>query len=189
MLRCTGIVSVLFQKRNGFFQYLYGSISRQGILWKPWKKTLPLSDILSMRTGDCGTLMFILISRHLAFGLLMVTLALYLFMDWLEAGTAHEEKGILWIKNRIFSKEGWKSRNLDQALLMGMFLGLCAFWNGAAVIGGLLILCGFAIFLGWKSGLRCHGGGIHLLFLSSVKDFYCWKCYEPSDLSGISGRG
>lgn len=29
---------------------------------------------------------------------------------------------------------------------MGMFLGLCAFWNGAAVIGGLLILCGFAIF-------------------------------------------
>ena len=44
-------------------------------------------------------------------------------------------------------------------------------------------------FLGWKSGLRCHGGGIHLLFLSSVKDFYCWKCYEPSDLSGISGRG
>ena len=30
--------------------------------------------------------------------------------------------------------------------LMGMFLGLCAFWNGAAVIGGLLILCGFAIF-------------------------------------------
>ena len=48
--------------------------------------------------------------RHLAFGLLMVTLALYLFMDWLEAGTAHEEKGILWIKNRIFSKEVFSSR-------------------------------------------------------------------------------
>ena len=44
-------------------------------------------------------------------------------------------------------------------------------------------------FLGWKSGLRCHGGGIHLLFLASVKDFYCWKRYESSDLSGISGRG
>ena len=84
--------------------------------------------------------------RHLAFGLLMVTLALYLFMDWLEAGTSHEEKGILWMKGRFFSKEGWKSRNPEQALLMGMFLGLCAFWNGAAVIGGLLILCGFAIF-------------------------------------------
>ena len=101
--------------------------------------------------------------RHLAFGLLMVTLALYLFMDWLEAGTAHEEKGILWIKNRIFSKEGWKSRNLDQALLMGMFLGLCAFWTGAAVIGGLLIYLGFLAedktvpgvvkYLFWMSGV------------------------------------
>ena len=50
------------------------------------------------------------------------------------------------MKGRFFSKEGWKSRNPEQALLMGMFLGLCAFWNGAAVIGGLLILCGFAIF-------------------------------------------
>lgn len=29
---------------------------------------------------------------------------------------------------------------------MGLFLGLGAFWNGAAVIGGLLILMGFAIF-------------------------------------------
>ena len=29
---------------------------------------------------------------------------------------------------------------------MGMLLGLCAFWNGAAVIAGLLILMGFAAF-------------------------------------------
>ena len=76
----------------------------------------------------------------------MVTLALYLFMDWLEAGTMHEEKGFVWMKERLFTKEGWRSRNLEQALLMGLFLGLCAFWNGAAVIGGLLILCGFAVF-------------------------------------------
>ena len=103
--------------------------------------------------------------RHLAFGLLMVTLALYLFMDWLEAGTAHEEKGILWIKNRIFSKEGWKSRNLDQALLMGMFLGLCAFWNGAAVIGGLLILCGFAIF---------SDGKVDYAVMAGVSIFFSW---------------
>ena len=103
--------------------------------------------------------------RHLAFGLLMATLALYLFMDWLEAGTAHEEKGILWIKNRIFSKEGWKSRNLDQALLMGMFLGLCAFWNGAAVIGGLLILCGFAIF---------SDGKVDYAVMAGVSIFFSW---------------
>ena len=30
--------------------------------------------------------------------------------------------------------------------MAGMFLGLTSFWNGAAVIGGLLILLGFADF-------------------------------------------
>ena len=30
--------------------------------------------------------------------------------------------------------------------MAGMFLGLTSFWNGAAVIGGLLILMGFAVF-------------------------------------------
>jgi len=140
-----------FSEAEWLFLDLHGSISRQGILWKPWKKILPLSDILLNENWGLWNFNVYLNQRHLAFGLLMVTLALYLFMDWLEAGTAHEEKGILWIKNRIFSKEGWKSRNLDQALLMGMFLGLCAFWNGAAVIGGLLILCGFAIFSDGKA--------------------------------------
>lgn len=43
--------------------------------------------------------------RHLAFGLLMVTLALYLFMDWLETGTMHEEKGFVWMKERFFQKK------------------------------------------------------------------------------------
>ena len=68
------------------------------------------------------------------------------------------------MKERLFSKEGWRSRNLEQALLMGLFLGLCAFWNGAAVIGGLLILCGFAVFFGWKTGLSDHGRSDDFLF-------------------------
>ena len=84
--------------------------------------------------------------RHLAFGLLLVTLALYLFMDWLEAGISHEEKGLQWLGKRFTAPETWKCRQPEKALFMGLFLGLGAFWNGAAVIGGLLILMGFAIF-------------------------------------------
>lgn len=145
MLRCTGIVSVLFQKRNGFFRFVWEHIQAGNLVETLEENTSFIGYTVNENWGLWNFNVY-LNQRHLAFGLLMVTLALYLFMDWLEAGTAHEEKGILWIKNRIFSKEGWKSRNLDQALLMGMFLGLCAFWNGAAVIGGLLILCGFAIF-------------------------------------------
>ena len=84
--------------------------------------------------------------RHLAFGLLIVTLVIYVFLDWLEAGTSHKEKGFSWFIQRILSLQAWKSRNLEKALIMGLLLGLSAFWNGAAVIGGLLILLGFAIF-------------------------------------------
>ena len=76
--------------------------------------------------------------RHLAFGLLIVTLALWMFLDWVDAGCAHEEKGWNWLTGRIFSREAWKSRNLENALMAGMMLGLTSFWNGAAVIDGKL---------------------------------------------------
>ena len=34
---------------------------------------------------------------------------------------------------------------MEKALAAGLLIGLTAFWNGAAVIGGLLILMGFAV--------------------------------------------
>ena len=84
--------------------------------------------------------------RHLASGLLIVAAAVWIFMEWLEAGCRHSEKGIEWIGKRIFSKEAWVCRNVEAAVLLGVFLGLTAFWNGAALIGGLLILAGMAVF-------------------------------------------
>ena len=176
-----------FSEAEWLFLDLHGSISRQGILWKPWKKILPLSDILSMRTGIVELNVY-LNQRHLAFGLLMVTLALYLFMDWLEAGTAHEEKGILWIKTESFRRRMEKQKSGSGTAYGNVSGSVCVLEWGSSDrwSADFVRLCDF---LGWKSGLRCHGGGIHLLFLASVKDFYCWKCYEFSDLSGISGRG
>ena len=84
--------------------------------------------------------------RHLAFGLLIVSLVLWFYLDWIEAGSAHREKGLLWLRGRFFTKEAWRFRNTEGALAAGLMLGLTAFWNGAAVIGGLLILMGFAVF-------------------------------------------
>ena len=152
-LRITGKISCgaatifLFFFRSGmaFFRFVWEHI-QTGDLLETLSENVSFIGYTTNENWGLWNFNVYLNQRHLAFGLLMVTLALYLFMDWLEAGTSHEEKGILWMKGRFFSKEGWKSRNPEQALLMGMFLGLCAFWNGAAVIGGLLILCGFAIF-------------------------------------------
>lgn len=146
-ISCGAVTIFLFFFRSGmaFFRFVWEHI-QTGDLLETLSENVSFIGYTTNENWGLWNFNVYLNQRHLAFGLLMVTLALYLFMDWLEAGTSHEEKGILWMKGRFFSKEGWKSRNPEQALLMGMFLGLCAFWNGAAVIGGLLILCGFAIF-------------------------------------------
>lgn len=146
-ISCGAVTIFLFFFRSGmaFFIFVWEHI-QTGDLLETLSENVSFIGYTTNENWGLWNFNVYLNQRHLAFGLLLVTLALYLFMDWLEAGTAHEEKGLLWMKGRFFSKEGWKSRNPEQALLMGMFLGLCAFWNGAAVIGGLLILCGFAIF-------------------------------------------
>lgn len=158
------LVLFFFRSSLSFFHFLTEHLQAKD-LWATLRNNTTFIGYTTNENWGLWNFNVYLNQRHLAFGLLMVTLALYLFMDWLEAGTAHEEKGILWIKNRIFSKEGWKSRNLDQALLMGMFLGLCAFWNGAAVIGGLLILCGFAIF---------SDGKVDYAVMAGVSIFFSW---------------
>lgn len=84
--------------------------------------------------------------RHLALGMVMVCTAVWIYLDWLEAGTRHQETGLLWIKDRLFTREAWVCRDAGRALAVGILMGLCSFWNGAAVIGGLLILLGFAVF-------------------------------------------
>ena len=164
---CCGVVTIfLFFFRSGmaFFRFAWEHI-QTGDLLETLSENVSFIGYTANENWGLWNFNVYLNQRHLAFGLLMVTLALYLFMDWLEAGTAHEEKGLLWMKNQIFSKEGWKSRNLEQALIMGLFLGLCAFWNGAAVIGGLLILCGFAVF---------SDGKIDYAVTAAVTIFFSW---------------
>ncbi len=50
------------------------------------------------------------------------------------------------LRRLFFSLEAWRSRRLAEAILLGLIIGLTSFWNGAAVIGGLLILAGMAVF-------------------------------------------
>lgn len=164
---CCGVLTIfLFFFRSGmaFFRFVWEHV-QTGDLLETLSENVSFIGYTTNENWGLWNFNVYLNQRHLAFGLLMVTLALYLFMDWLEDGTAHEEKGFLWMKGIFFSKEGWKSRNLEQALLMGLFLGLCAFWNGAAVIGGLLILCGFAAF---------SDGKIDYAITAAVTVFFSW---------------
>lgn len=164
---CCGVLTIfLFFFRSGmaFFRFVWEHI-QAGNLLETLTENVSFIGYTTNENWGLWNFNVYLNQRHLAFGLLMVTLALYLFMDWLETGTMHEEKGFVWMKERFFSKEGWRSRNLEQALLMGLFLGLCAFWNGAAVIGGLLILCGFAVF---------SDGKLDYLIMAAVTIFFSY---------------
>ena len=145
---CCGIWTIiLFFFRSGmaFWRFLWEHLQAGDLLTVLQENTAFIGYTENENWGLWNFNVY-LNQRHLAFGLLLVTLALYLFMDWLEAGIAHEEKGLQWLGKRFTAPEAWKCRQPEKALFMGLFLGLGAFWNGAAVIGGLLILMGFAIF-------------------------------------------
>lgn len=145
---CCGIWTIiLFFFRSGmaFWRFLWEHLQAGDLLTVLQENTAFIGYTENENWGLWNFNVY-LNQRHLAFGLLLVTLTLYLFMDWLEAGISHEEKGLQWLGKRFTAPEAWKGRQSEKALFMGLFLGLGAFWNGAAVIGGLLILMGFAIF-------------------------------------------
>ena len=100
-----------------------------------------------------------------------MALALWVFLDWLEAGADHQEKGFKWLKCRFTTREAWFPKDPERALLMGLVLGLASFWNGAAVIGGLLILCGFALFSDGKLDYALTAGVTVLFTMIQSKIF------------------
>lgn len=138
---------VLFFFRSGitFFRFLWEHF-QEGDLWKVLSENTEFLGYTTNENWGLWNFNVYLNQRHLAFGLLIAGIVIWVFFDYLEEGAAHEEKGFAWIKGRLFTKEAWRCRNLEKALLLGMILGLTSFWNGAAVIGGLLILLGFAAF-------------------------------------------
>lgn len=142
-----GVLTVLFfffRSALTFFQFLWKHLRAGNLLQVLQENT---SFIGYTTNEDWGLWNFnvYLNQRHLAFGLLIVALAVWMYLDWAEQGCRHKEKGLVWFRNRIFSKDAWKCRYVENALAAGLLIGMTSFWNGAAVIGGLLILMGFAV--------------------------------------------
>ena len=66
-------------------------------------------------------------------------------MDWLDIAVPRKKKALSGFVTDFLQKRRGNV-SAEMTLIAGMFLGLTSFWNGAAVIGGLLILLGFAVF-------------------------------------------
>lgn len=139
------VILVIFRSGTAFFQYVYEHW-QIGDLWQTLKENTSFIGYSANENWGLWNFNVYLNQRHLAFGLILVAMAMWIFWDWLEKGCAHEEKGIKWLKDRFFTKEAWKCIQPEIGMFVGMILGLCSFWNGAAVIAGLLILMGFTVF-------------------------------------------
>lgn len=138
------VVFFFFRSALTFFQFLWEHLRAGDLLQVLLENT---SFIGYTTNEDWGLWNFnvYLNQRHLAFGLLIVGLIVWMYLDWVEQGCSHRENGLVWFRNRLFSKDAWKCRYLENALAAGLLIGMTSFWNGAAVIGGLLILMGFAV--------------------------------------------
>lgn len=139
------IVLFFFRSAFTFFRFAAEHIAA-GDFWTVLKENTAFIGYTTNENWGLWNFNVYLNQRHLAFGLLVVCTALWIYLDWLEAGDRHQEKGLIWMKERLFAKEAWACRDAGRALAVGILIGLTAFWNGAAVIGGLLILMGFALF-------------------------------------------
>lgn len=98
--------------------------------------------------------------RHLGFGLLIVMAVIWYYYGYLEnacggydpsrpgklTDTAITRSLSAYIKGLFFTQEAWAVRDLPRVILTAVILGMLSFWNGACVIGGLLVLAGFALF-------------------------------------------
>ncbi|MCB5386441.1 hypothetical protein LIQ05_05370 [Blautia glucerasea] len=139
------VVFMVFRSGTAFFRFAFEHFLT-GDLWETLSQNTTFIGYTPNEDWGLWNFNVYLNQRHLGFGLLIVALSLWIFMEWLEEGCAQEEKGFLWLRKRFFTSEAWKCKRPEIALLVGMLLGLCSFWNGAAVIAGLLILAGFAVF-------------------------------------------
>ena len=139
------IVFFFFRSGTAFWRYLWEHL-QAGDLVRTLEENTAFIGYTTNENWGLWNFNVYLNQRHLAFGLLMAAVAVWTFMDWVEAGCSHKEQRFLWVRNRFFTKKAWICRNVDTAILLGLFLGLTAFWNGAALIGGLLILAGLAVF-------------------------------------------
>ena len=142
-----GALTVLFfffRSALTFFQFLWEHL-RAGDLLQVLQENTSFIGYTTNEDWGLWNFNVYLNQRHLAFGLLIVALAVWMYLDWAEQGCGHREQGLVWFRNRIFSKDAWKCRYVENALAAGLLIGMTSFWNGAAVIGGLLILMGFAV--------------------------------------------
>lgn len=141
-----GIITVfffLFRSSISFWIYAWENL-KAGTLWQALTTNTLFIGYTPNENWGLWNFNVYLNQRHLALGMIVVAFVIWLYLDRLEVSMNRGDSGIIWIKNRMFAANAWRFQKPSTAVFAGILLGACSFWNGAAVIGGLLILFGFA---------------------------------------------
>ena len=176
---CIAVLLFFFRSGTAFFQFLWEHF-RAGDLWQALSGNASFIGYTTSETWGLWNFNVYLNQRHLALGMLLGALAVWMYLDWAEAGTRHGERGWKWLGERLFTAEAWRTRDLTGAVLMGLILGFCSFWNGAAVIGTLLILCGMAVFSDGKLDYAVTAAITILFSVLQSKIFIDGEAVSPS---------
>ncbi|MCF0132484.1 MAG: hypothetical protein HUJ72_01315 [Blautia sp.] len=173
------ITMFFFRSGTAFFQYVLEHL-RAGDLKAALAENTSFIGYTTNENWGLWNFNVYLNQRHLAFGLLIGAVAVWLYLEWLESVDWTSRKGAAWWKSRLFSKEAWSSRHMTSAVLLGMILGLTSFWNGAALIGTLLILLGFAVFSNGKTDYAITAFAAVLFSILQTKVFIRGNAVDPA---------
>lgn len=183
----TGAAAVVlfhFRSSFSFFLFLEEHI-KNGDLWSTLKENTQFIGYTANEDWGLWNYNVYLNQRHLPFVLGIVGIVLLLYWPALQEGCKSRERTGKWLAGLLVRGDAWKSQNLIRAAVSGVLLGLCSFWNGAAVIGGLFILAGMGIFSKAKLDYALTGGIAVVLSLLQSGVFIDGSAVSPQFFWGF----
>ena len=152
------VIFFLLRSGTAFFRFL-GEHLAQGDLLRTLEDNTSFPGYTTNESWGFWNFNVYLNQRHLAFGLLIGSLAVWYLADRITVGKGYSPRTL------FASRQAWGFSDLTGALILGTMLGLTGFWNGAAVIGCLLILAVFGV---------CSMAKADYLVLAGCAVFFSW---------------
>ncbi len=166
--RAAGYLSALFfafRCSPSFFSYL-AEVPKGTSVWEALRMNIGFIGYTTHEDWGLWNLNVYCNQRHLAFGICALLLVLHLFIPHLyamaerwqkrqavmgaESESQKNKTGILaaagdFLKFSLFSIDGWKAESYLRPVVLGVLLGLTAFWNGATLLATIMVLFVLAI--------------------------------------------
>lgn len=167
-IRAVGYLSALFfafRCSPSLFSYL-AEVPKGLSVWEALRSNIGFIGYSTHEDWGLWNLNVYCNQRHLAFGMCALLLVLHLFIPHLYAMAERWQKhqpvtmsgnssqkgrtGVFavagdFLKFSLFSWDGWKAESYLRPVVLGVLLGLTAFWNGATLLATIMVLFVLAI--------------------------------------------